>query len=373
MKQIYAVFIILGLGISLIVFLVLTEPEGETIAPERPVANVETITVERKTVQLKVDSQGTVLPEIEIDLPVEVSGRIIEMSDSFKPGKQVKSGEILFRIDPADYEALFAARQAEVARAELTLAQEEALAKQAVADWEAFGNRLEEASPLTLRRPQITQAKAALASARANLKQAKRDLEQTEVRAPFDGFILSKNVDFGQYIVGTPTGNAGRIFSSGSAEVRLPLSDQELALIGNLSEGERSVRLFADGDREWRGKLIRIEATVDPATRLNYAVAQIESPFGGEQPIRRGLFVRAEILGRSVADTIQLPRYALRGSDSVYIMTPEGQLRVRKVSVLQSDELRIVIDEGLITGEKVVTSPIAFFVEGMPVIEVVDE
>lgn len=369
MKQFIAVLLILASGVGTITYLSLTKPEGETIEPERPVANVETITVEKTDVSVSIETQGTVLPEIEIDLPIEVSGRIIAVSDHFKVGQRVSLNEVLFKIDPADYQAALASARAEVARAELSLAQETALAEQAAQDWQAFGKRIEEASPLTLRKPQLNQAQAILESAKSSVKQAERNLNRTVVRAPFDGYILSKSVDLGQFVSATPSGTAARIFSAKRAEVRLPLTEAQLDLLGDTLGPVTFRAKSGNANHTWMGQLVRLEATVDTATRLNYAVAQIEEPFDRNPPLRRGRFVQAVIQGRNLSEAVELPSYALRGSDTVYVMTVDGKLQTRKVTVLSASPHTAIITDGLKTSEKVAISPVAFFVEGMPVVE----
>ncbi|MEM1222204.1 MAG: efflux RND transporter periplasmic adaptor subunit [Verrucomicrobiota bacterium] len=354
--------LILGVAAAIVAALIILKPEPEATLPEQSTASIEVLIAQPETVQLSVSSQGTVLPRIESDLAVEVSGRIIEMAPSFRPGGRFKADDVLFRIDPADYEAARATRAAELANAELGLAQEEALAEQAEADWAALGEG--EPSDLTLRKPQLTQARALVASAEAALKKAERDLERTEIKAPYNGLVLTKNVDLGQYVTVNPASPAARVYSTESAEVRLPLAQREVFFLDDPEKIQSPVRLFS-GDQEWAGRFTRFEATIDPTSRLIYAVVEIENPF--EKGLRRGLFVEAEITGRSIDKAYVLPRYALRGSNTVYVVTDDQTLVTREVEILKTDRRQAVLSGGLEPGEQVTTSPIAYFVEGMPV------
>lgn len=370
MKKILPI-IILAAAALLIFLLVLFRPEPTEVLPERPTTQIEVITAQPKTVQLSVRSQGTVLPKIESNLAVEVAGRIIDMSPNFTAGGRFTEGEVLFRIDPADYEAALAARKADLAEAELALAQEEALADQAAADWTAMGEG--EASGLTLRRPQLARAKARRASAEAALKQAQRDLERTAVKAPYDGLVLSKTVDLGQYVMANPAEPVARIYSTEAMEIRLPLKLQEADFLIDPGEAQSAVLLFRnapEGRREWKACLLRFESTIDPQSRLIYAVAGVEAPF--KKGLRRGLFLEAEIKGKTVDNVFELPRYALRGSGEVYLKSKDGTLVTQEVTILKSDSSRAVITGGLTPGDQVATSPIAYFVENMPV-EVVSD
>ena len=205
------------------------QARSKKLAPERALTRIKVITAQPETVQT-IRSQGTVLPTIESDLSVEVSGRIIEVSKNFRAGSYFKKGELLLSIERADYEAALAMREADLASARLTLAQEEALAAQALEDWQSMGSG--EASALTLRKPQLAQAKAMVKSAEASVSQAERDLDRTRITAPYDGLVLSKNVDLGQYVVANPANPIARIYATELAEVRLPIALSDAVFSG---------------------------------------------------------------------------------------------------------------------------------------------
>lgn len=347
--------------------LIFLKPTAPEVTPQRPVPTVEIIQVQPQSIQLMVRSQGTVMPRTETALSVEVSGRILEIADNFRAGGHIEAGEVLLRIDPADYQAAVAARTADLASARLTLAQEEALAEQAVADWEALGEGTP--SALTLRKPQLALARARIDSAEAILRQAQRDLARTEVRAPYTGRVLSKTVDRGQYVTASPAAPIARIYATDTAEIRLPITEREATYLQTTAAERIDVRITKSNSMEphvWHGKLSRMEATIDPASRLLYAVAEVQNPF--KAPVlRRGQFVHAEIAGKVMEQVYSIPRYALRSSDTVYIATADHTLHTRRVDIVKSDAKQVVIRAGLKPGERVVSSPIAYFIENMPV------
>jgi multidrug efflux pump subunit AcrA (membrane-fusion protein) len=98
---------------------------------------------------------------------------------------------------------------------------------------------------------------------------------------------------------------------------------------------------------------------------LIYAVAEVEAPF--ENGLRRGMFVKAEIEGRRLDSVYVLPRYALRGSNSVYLVTEANTLVTRSVDIVKTDAEQAILSGGVQPGDRVATSPIAYFVEKMPV------
>jgi multidrug efflux pump subunit AcrA (membrane-fusion protein) len=79
------------------------------------------------------------------------------------------------------------------------------------------------------------------------------------------------------------------------------------------------------------------------------------------------MFVEAEILGNWFEDAVVLPRAAIRGSDTVYVISPEGQLNIRPVDVLKRERERVLVKGGLESGELVCVSPMETVVEGMSV------
>ncbi len=371
MKKLLPILILL-VAATITALLIIFKPDPKEIAPERPVTHIEVIEVQAQSVQIKIQSQGTLLPRTESELSVEVSGRIIHVADSFRAGGTFQTGEVLVQIDSADYEAAVATQAAELANAELALAQEEAQAEQAAADWAALGKG--EASDLTLRKPQLAQAKARIESARANLKRAQRDLERTQVTAPYEGRVLSTSADLGQYVSATPSSPIARIYATDRAEIRLPVTTREAELLETRDRRQRSVYLrkaHSEDSPVWIAHLARTEASIDPSSRLLYVVAAIDHPFspGKQQPkaLHRGQFLMAEIEGRTISDAYIIPRYALRGSNTVYVVRDDFTLETRKVSIIQSDAKNAIITGGLAPGERVAVSPIAYYVENMPV------
>lgn len=372
MKTLIPILLLIG-AVLIAGLLIHFKPAPSEVAPERPITNVEVITVQPESIQLSVRSQGTLLPKVETDLSVEVSGRIIEIADNFVAGGYFQKGDVLLRIDPADYKAAVAAREADLTGAKLVLAQEQALAEQAADDWAAMGEG--EASALTLRQPQLAQAKARLASAEAALDQAKRDLERTEIKAPYRGRVLSKNVDFGQYVQANPANPIARIYATDQAEIRLPITERETNFLETRTRSVKKVYLRrpnVENSPVWLARLVRTEATIEPSSRLLYLVAEISNPFDPKpnsetQALRRGSFLSAEIEGRTIQNAYSLPRYALRGSDTLYVLSEENTLHTRQVEIVKSDTARVVIESGLQPGERVAISPIAYYLEGMPV------
>ncbi|MGE9296790.1 MAG: efflux RND transporter periplasmic adaptor subunit [Puniceicoccales bacterium] len=374
--QIILPFIVLGLGFAAMAYIINTKPEPKSTEPPKRVALVEVLAVEPQNIRLSVQSQGTVRPRVETRLTAEVAGRVEEISPNFRPGGFIKKGEMLVRIDPTDYEAAVATAQANLAQAKFNLEQEKALSEQAAADWKDLGRG--DPSDLALRKPQMEQANSAIQSAEAALLRAQRDLERTEMRAPYDGRVTEQSVDVGQFVGGNAA--LGVIYGTDVAEVFLPLDATELSRLELPTDiDERSVHgpkvkltaTFGAKQFHWEGYIARMGAAFDTRSRLLDAVVAVDDPLARDpaQPdrpaLKPGLFVTANIEGRKADGAYVIPRRALREGDTVLVAKPDNKLSRREVTVVQADTERAIISQGLEPGDRVITSPMEYVVEGM--------
>jgi len=334
----------------------------------RPVLAVMASTAISDTVQLKVNVQGQSRPRTEIDLVPEVGGKIVSVSPKFISGGIFNKGDVLYRIDPSDYNVAVVRAESTVARAQQVLMREESEGAIAKLDWDDLGNG-KEATALTLRQPQLLEARASLQSAQADLDNAKIRLRRTAVTAPFNGQVREKFADIGQYV--NPGARLGRIFSTDIAEVRLALSDADiarinlpLAFVAESREAAPDVKLSATigGQlREWNGKIMRTDAAYDPLTRSMFAIAEVLDPYGagaadGNFPLAPGLFVDASIAGKTIENVIIIPRDGLRPEDKVYTVNEEGIATSNDVIVVDTNPDRAVLLNGIEPGALVIVS-----------------
>ena len=375
----------------------------QTRIPVRALPRVRAVAVQPGDLRVSIRSQGTVRPRTESTLVPQVSGVITWVSNSWASGGFFARDEVLLKIDPTDYELAKAKAEASVAQAGLRLAREEQEADVARREWENLlktdPTMARKASPLLLRDPQVAEAKASLNAASAALEKARLDISRTEIRAVFAGRIRETFADVGQFVnQGTP---AARVYSVDFAEVRLPINDRDLGFI-NLplsyrddtageSQPMPEVLLYARfGGREqapWKGRIVRTEGAIDPQSRMIHAVAQVPDPYARSEeqrpPLAVGLFVRAEISGKTFSNVATLPREAVREDGRVLLVEespgapdagekpePDYRLVSRKVRVLRREATEAVIDldsSGLTAGDRVCISVVEVFAEGMPV------
>lgn len=369
---------LLGVGAVGALALLLTRPAVSVEAPPVTKPFVRTLQVEVRDVQLVVRTNGTVTPRTESDLVPEVSGPVTWVAPSLVSGGAFEADEPLLRIDPTDYRialertrATLERTRSEHERAKRNLERRRGLARQDFAS----------AAELDDAENAERVAAAALREARATLARAERDLERTEIRAPYTGRVRKESVDVGQFVNrGAPVAT---IYAVDFAEVRLPVPDRELAFLklpgmrgdpGADGPGPL-VRLsarFAGAVHTWEGHVERTEGEIDPRSRMVHVVARVEDPYGrlaedDRPPLAVGLFVQAEIVGDVVPAAVVLPRGALRDGDRVLVVDPEDRLRYRDVEIVRASGDEVVIGAGLAAGERVCISPLMTVVDGMEV------
>jgi membrane fusion protein, multidrug efflux system len=353
--------------------LVVSRPVVATRPADPVVPLVRVVTADRQAVDVVVRSQGTVMPRTETVLVPEIVGRVIDAAPSLVPGGFFEAGETLLRLDPRDYELAVVSARAQVAQATARLTIEEEEAAVARREWSVLG-RGGDPAPLVAREPQLADARASLAAAQSGLERAERDLARTAIAAPFTGRVRDRRVDVGQVVA--PGNVLATLYAVDTAEVRLPLPDEELAFldvplghrVSGRDAGGPRVRLhatFAGQPAEWTGRIVRTEGEIDAASRMVHLVVEVSDPYRGATPLAVGLYVQADIQGRRLTDVTVLPRSALRGRDQVLVVDHENRLRYRQVDVVRRDGETVIVRGGLAPGERVCVSPLDVAVDGM--------
>jgi RND family efflux transporter MFP subunit len=378
LTRLVAPLLVIAASIGIYNLLHATKPEPEkSEGGPRPIS-VYTAPVTQSDITLRVHASGEVRARTEIDLATQVGGRIIAVSDEFTEGGQVRPGTALLQVEDTDYR--LALRQAEARVAEAHVRVEQALADADVARKQLRNEA--QPSKLALKIPQVAEAKAGLEAAKANLEQARQNLERTAISLPFSGRLTATHVDIGQYI--TPGTVVASAFGTDVVEVRLPLADAQLASLAlpigfTAAPGEGlPVTLSAKVaglEQQWQGRLVRLDAAIDPDTRMLYGIVEVIEPYGANvsasgMPLAVGLFVAADISGRQLQGAHTIPRDALRAGNIVFLVDQQSKLQIREVKVIHSSPDRAVIGSGLQAGERIVTSPVRNPVQGMALLAI---
>jgi len=411
--QISLPLIILGVGVYGAHWL-LTNRQKVIPAPTEPfMPIVEVVAVTAETYTPQISSQGRVEPGRTIKFNPEISGRISSVASNLAEGLLVRKGQKLYQIDDRDYRtalikadsdiassqaaitnafAQISSSKARMAQAAVMLEKEEAEALAARKEWQLLG-KTEPPPDLLVRKPQIKEAEANLASAKAMVEaaiigstsgiaalaaanaakdQAALNVSRCVVNAPFDSRVDSVNVDIGSYVA--PSITALVLQRIDQCEIKLPLSVREFDFlgVGDPSVSGPMLRALGDvtlssGQHNWSGYLSRVNGDIDSLTQTISVVAKVNSPYEKDPvPLRFGLFVKAAIRGAPIKEVVQLPETALRGESDVYIYN-HGKLYSSKVEVIRREHEYIYV-RGLPDGEQVCITQLDSFKEKMPVI-----
>lgn len=364
-KQIILPFLVIAVGAAGFVGMSALKkpPEEKEELDTTPLVSVEA--VEIKPMSFAVSSYGVVHPKYETELVSQVNGEIVYLSERFVKGGFVKKGDILAKIDPSDYEAALIDAKANMASARATLVQEKAFGKVAEEEWKRIENGVP--TELSLRKPQLAQEVAKLNSSEAGLKRAKRNLERTIIRAPYDSLIEARNIGLGSYVsMGTRIGN---VLSTDHAEVRLPIADKELQFLDNKGVESQVVLTgeFAGVKQQWPAKIVRSEGVVDNTSRMTYLVAEVIDPYGlnsDNSELRYGTYVTASIDGTHAGLVAEVPRH-LVVNNQVATLDSEGKLRYKDITIVRQIGAKVIVSAGLEQGVNLITSALDYPLEGM--------
>jgi RND family efflux transporter MFP subunit len=372
---------VLAVGIAILVVFIKFRKSPERAEQALPAPLVEVQTLGVADVQMVIQGYGTVSPKVQVQIIPEVAGKVVFVHSALKAGGIVPAHEKIVQIDPRDYELAVRQSEAAVAEAQVRLDTEIAEADVARREWRQLHPETEPSSPLVLREPQIQQARAGLESAKAQLAIAELRSERTTISLPFDVLIASENIDLGQYVgVGQALATA---YGIDAFEIEVPLEDGDLAwfdvfqnasALGVEAAGaDRAVAKvhanFAGQEHTWTGHVTRTTRQVDPMSRMVPVVIEVPRPLEvseGNPPLLPGAFVNVVIAGKTLKSTVAVPRDAIRGQDSVWLVH-DGRLHVTSLDIVRVDKEFAYVTSGLPDGATIVTSALDAVVDGMAV------
>jgi RND family efflux transporter MFP subunit len=292
--------------------------------------------------RLRFSVTGTVQVKSYVGIVPEVSGRVVSVDRSIYAGEHFDAGTELFRIDARDYEAAVAERASAVARARRTLEQRQAEMKTAKRQWKRLHPDTEP-PPLVARIPQLEEARASLEAAKSALVKAKRDLDRTRFRFPFDGRVVTSEIEKGQFV--TAGRSYGRVYRDEAIEVKAPLTAQQRDWLLDVANPEVALRVVQDAERSnYEGKFARMAAEAEPETRLLDAIFTFAEPPATVAP---GEFVEVELVGPEIEAVWVLPVAALQQDETIWVVDDSGRLRSLDAEVVHvTDETLIAKGNG---------------------------
>lgn len=210
---------------------------------------------------------------------------------------------------------------------------------------------------LYLRKPQLLSAQADVKSAEAALKVAKRDLQYTQVVAPYDALITSRNIGRGQYV---PMGaNIGELYNIEKAEVTFPIAGFDRSFLPNDLAG-KSATISTKGNFSYtrEAKIVRDSGRIDADTRMSHLVVEIDDPYSlkSDQPkVLFGSYVEISFDGAALNNVYRLSQ-DLVFNRKVWLLDEENKLQVQDVDVIREEGELFLISGGLNENDQLVTT-----------------
>ena len=334
----------------------LTElPKAEQAAGQSAV-EVDTVRVTRSVVDRAVLATGTTEPMRQADLGPQMTARINAVL--VHEGDEVKAGAPLAKLDIAD--------------AEIRLRQTEASAASSVAQYQLAASEYDRMAPLAPQGTVTPQTLSRLAAQRDALKaaadaaniaaeNARHDLGDAVVRAPFAGVISRVPVEVGEVATMVPTTVIARLIDLSSVDVRMRVHERDLSRI---KAGDPVDARFPSTGEKLEGRIAFISPEIDARTRTAEVVTRIPNT---QRTLRAGMFAEIELRSQEQQEGIVIPRTALGGSGELqYVLVLKGDsLERRDVKALPIDAARAEVVDGLHEGDVLVSKDVGRLSPGM--------
>ncbi len=334
------------------------------------------------------------------------------MHPRLKDGEIIQKGDILFQVDPVDYELNLAQAETQLAELDvqlsntrtsleieqrnLALATREQQRLQQLVKKGGVSQSSADAAERTMltSTAQVQNLKNSLSLIpsqrklqQAKITQAQRDLENTLVKAPFNCRISALAIEGDQFV------SKGQLLFSGDSVDRVEIIAQvSMSSLKNLFIGQPeipngiqeissnmssitgfkpTVKLDMGNQQvaSWDAKFLRFSDNVDSQTRTMGIVVEVENPLqkiipGKRPPLSKGMFVEVSIAGHPQTGSIVIPRTSLRGGNA-YVIDKDNRLDIRPVQKKYDQNNLSIISNGLEEGESLILTDLIPAVMGM--------
>jgi len=348
----------------------LKTPPAEAKNGERPL-RVEAIQVEKEDVSVFITGHGEVKALNVVTIAPEVSGKIIKIHPKLEVGEVIPKGEILFNIDPKDYQTIrkISSNRLDILKRSRQLTKKEYERIRLLLEKNNVGTQsgVEAAEKAVLSTDDlINQVSQVLETAETNL-------ERCEVRAPFNARIKSVSLEKDQYV--TPGQNVLTLADDAVLEIQVPLDSRDARKWLRFSKENTNGKStwFADLEQvtskiswtennngeTWDGQLHRV-VKFDSQTRTLTVAVRINAEntikkVSRSLPLVEGMFCLVKIPGRTLQSVFRLPRQAVSFENTIYLSI-NNRLKTIPVKVSRVEGENAYVADGLNAGDIVVTT-----------------
>lgn len=412
----------LFLGVASFTGLLKSKKKIERQDSLKPVPLLRSIEVKPQTAQIEIDAYGTMQSKNILEVRPEVTGVIEWVHPQFNKGGFLSKGTSLFRIETSEYEIQLKQAQAQVS---LNTAQRESILQEQ-ANFQRSLKLIEEnfnlASRELLRYEQmlkektvsqqeldkiqiqaqnqelqvinmknqmaliparLAQAQSNIDLARARLQDARRKLERCEIKAPFSGKVIEKNISVGQFV--NQGFSTGKLMNLETLQIEVPLPAQELdwlkpdrsdslvQLNSLIANEEVAVQMISPTSKRLEGKVVRLASGLDMNTRTLNAFVEIQNRFLGGKPdplLLPGAFAKISFLGQKLDNVVRIPRSAQK--DSKVLLVRNGKVSTHPVKIIRDDGDELILANDFQNGDQVLKLYSELMSEGQTVKTIIE-
>lgn len=305
--------------------------------------NVNAIVAKPQSVSDEILINGSILPDEEVDLSFETSGKIVEIN--FKEGTFVNKGQLLAKVNDRPLQAQLQKLTSQVKLAEDRVYRQSLLLKKDAVSQEAY-----------------EQVKTDLAKLEADIELIKANIEQTELRAPFDGVIGLRGVSVGSYA--SPSVVVAKLTKISPVKVEFAVPER---YTDDIKIGANVVFSLTGEVEQFRAKVYAKESKIDPVTHTLTVRALYDNRNGASLA---GRYATVKLEKQRIDDAIVVPSDAIvpeMGVDKLFLYKSGKAQPVDVIVGLRTDK-DVQIVRGINMGDTVIVSGTLQLRTGLPVV-----
>lgn len=335
-------------------------PAAAAAAQQMPPAQVKVVTVKPEPIPIQTELSGRTSAYYVADVRPQVNG--ILQKRLFTEGQEVKAGDPLYQIDPAEYEAQLKSAQATLSQARATLVQARADAKRSaeLLKVKAVSKQSDDAAQAAYKT-----AQAAVKAGEAAVTTAKINLDYTKVRSPINGRVSRSEFTEGALLTAYQATALTNVQQLDPIYVDVTQTAEDLLRFrqeiadGTLktnADGSADVTLtFSNGQTyPQKGRLTFTDAQVEESTGSVKLRAVFPNP---DRMLLPGMYVRAMLLEGTRPEGIRVHMQSVmrdtRGNPYVYVVNADNKVEIREIKTEQTMGTYWLVNEGLKAGDRV--------------------
>lgn len=314
-----------------------------THATEKPLVNTVALKLSPRTMVDAINLPGTIEPWTRLELKAKVSGAIVEVLA--REGEQVRAGQVLARIEEEDFRIAVAAARAAYALARSDYARSQSMHKTKV-----------------VAQANLEAASAHLQATKAELERAELQLSRCAITAPMDAVIKRLDAKIGAYLsVGDPLAELLNI-DKVKAVIGIPESDVDA--VRRITTVDLSIPAL--GNKQLRGSSLFVAPSPDSTAHLFRFEVALDNP---QHAILPGMFFRAQIIKRTLAQAIAVPLYAIisRDDEQYVFVVEDNKARKQPVSLGVIEQWQVEVTRGLGPGQEILIEGHREVEDGQPI------